>query len=134
MLILLLGIIFLHISALVLLFVSTTVSVWTTGTMGTSDLWLNCSRSSVDCDGASTGVWIQVVQALMILSIIFSFLSLLLFFCQLFTLPKGGRFIPTGIFQILAIDALWTKQLHHHFVVLSLGSSVCKMPAPPPQS
>ncbi|XP_043958335.1 peripheral myelin protein 22b isoform X1 [Gambusia affinis] len=102
MLILLLGIIFLHISALVLLFVSTTVSVWTTGTMGTSDLWLNCSRSSVDCDGASTGVWIQVVQALMILSIIFSFLSLLLFFCQLFTLPKGGRFIPTGIFQILA--------------------------------
>ncbi|PWA21592.1 hypothetical protein CCH79_00003264, partial [Gambusia affinis] len=76
--------------------------VWTTGTMGTSDLWLNCSTSSVDCDGASTGVWIQVVQALMILSIIFSFLSLLLFFCQLFTLPKGGRFIPTGIFQILA--------------------------------
>ncbi|XP_027885858.1 peripheral myelin protein 22b [Xiphophorus couchianus] len=102
MLILLLGIIFLHISALVLLFVSTTVSVWTTGTMGTSDLWLNCSTDSIRCDGASTGVWIQVVQALMILSIIFSFLSLLLFFCQLFTLPKGGRFIPTGIFQILA--------------------------------
>ncbi|XP_007571430.1 peripheral myelin protein 22b [Poecilia formosa] len=102
MLILLLGIIFLHISALVLLFVSTTVSVWTTWPMGTSDLWLNCSTDSIVCDGASTGVWIQAVQALMILSIIFSFLSLLLFFCQLFTLPKGGRFIPTGIFQILA--------------------------------
>ncbi|KAM4715386.1 peripheral myelin protein 22b [Anableps anableps] len=102
MLILLLGIIFLHIAALVLLFVSTTVSVWTTGTMGNSDLWLNCTLDIADCKGASAGVWIQVVQALMILSIIFSCLSLFLFFCQLFTLPKGGRFIPTGIFQILA--------------------------------
>ncbi|KPP57309.1 hypothetical protein Z043_124987 [Scleropages formosus] len=46
--------------------------------------------------------WIQAVQALMILSIIFSFLSLFLFFCQLFTLQKGGRFFLTGIFQILA--------------------------------
>lgn len=104
MLILLLGIIFLHITALVLLFVSTTVSVWVTGTSGTSDLWKNCSSDAIGyiCNGASTGVWIQVVQALMILSIIFSCLSLFLFFCQLFTLPKGGRFIPTGVFQILA--------------------------------
>lgn len=38
----------------------------------------------------------------MILSIIFSVLSLFLFFCQLFTLTKGGRFYITGIFQILA--------------------------------
>lgn len=46
--------------------------------------------------------WIQAVQALMILSIIFSCISLLLFFCQLFTLQKGGRFFLTGTFQILA--------------------------------
>ncbi|MBN3307579.1 PMP22 protein, partial [Amia calva] len=38
----------------------------------------------------------------MILSIIFSVLSLFLFFCQLFTLQKGGRFFLTGIFQIFA--------------------------------
>lgn len=38
----------------------------------------------------------------MILSIIFSCLSLFLFFCQLFTLQKGGRFFLTGTFQILA--------------------------------
>ena len=38
----------------------------------------------------------------MILSIIFSVLSLFLFFCQLFTLTKGGRFYITGVFQILA--------------------------------
>lgn len=46
--------------------------------------------------------WLQSVQAMMILSIIFSVLSLFLFFCQLFTLTKGGRFYLTGIFQILA--------------------------------
>ena len=46
--------------------------------------------------------WLQSVQAMMILSIIFSVLSLFLFFCQLFTLTKGGRFYITGIFQILA--------------------------------
>lgn len=49
-------------------------------------------------------VWIQAVQALMILSIIFSFLSLFLFFCQLFTLQKGGRFFLTGAFQIFACE------------------------------
>ncbi|MGH0156242.1 UNVERIFIED_CONTAM: hypothetical protein FKN15_049577 [Acipenser sinensis] len=46
--------------------------------------------------------WIQAVQATMILSVIFSVISLFLFFCQLFTLQKGGRFFFTGIFQILA--------------------------------
>ncbi|TRZ11151.1 hypothetical protein HGM15179_015958 [Zosterops borbonicus] len=39
---------------------------------------------------------------MMILSVIFSVLSLFLFFCQLFTLTKGGRFYITGVFQILA--------------------------------
>lgn len=38
----------------------------------------------------------------MILSIIFSCLSLFLFFVQLFTLQKGGRFFITGVFQVLA--------------------------------
>lgn len=46
--------------------------------------------------------WLQSVQAMMILSVIFSVLSLFLFFCQLFTLTKGGRFYITGVFQILA--------------------------------
>lgn len=49
-----------------------------------------------------TPEWIQSVQALMILSIIFSCLSLFLFFVQLFTLQKGGRFFITGVFQVLA--------------------------------
>ncbi|KAJ7984830.1 hypothetical protein DPEC_G00358830 [Dallia pectoralis] len=104
MLILLLGIVFLHVADLVLLFVSTIVSAWTTGSTSSSDLWTNCTRShdGLLCEPASAGEWIQAVQALMILSIIFGIISLVLFFCQLFTLEKGGRFFLTGIFQILA--------------------------------
>uniref|UniRef100_A0A4W5M0Q4 Peripheral myelin protein 22 n=1 Tax=Hucho hucho TaxID=62062 RepID=A0A4W5M0Q4_9TELE len=104
MLLLLLGIVILHIAALVLLFVSTIVNAWTTGSTSSSDLWNNCSTTNggYHCAPANTGEWIQAVQALMILSIIFSFISLFLFFCQLFTLQKGGRFFLTGVFQIFA--------------------------------
>ncbi|KTF82488.1 hypothetical protein cypCar_00015329 [Cyprinus carpio] len=104
MLLLLLGIVVLHVAALVLLFVSTIVSAWVGNPNSSSDLWTNCTTLNGEsrCDPADTGVWIQAVQALMILSIIFSFLSLFLFFCQLFTLQKGGRFFLTGVFQIFA--------------------------------
>lgn len=100
MLILLCGIVLLHVAVLALLFVSTIVSTWTTSSTFTSDLWVNCTSNI--CQTSDTGVWIQAVQALMILSIIFSFLSVFLFFCQLFTLQKGGRFFLTGAFQIFA--------------------------------
>ncbi|KAK6479685.1 peripheral myelin protein 22-like [Huso huso] len=104
MLFLLLGIVLLHIAALVLLFVSTIVSTWVETSGSSADLWLNCSTTNggSHCDPANTSEWIQAVQATMILSIIFSVISLFLFFCQLFTLQKGGRFFFTGIFQILA--------------------------------
>ncbi|KAM9638542.1 peripheral myelin protein 22 [Harpia harpyja] len=103
MLLLLLGIIVLHVTVLVLLFVSTIVSQWLVNGGHTADLWQNCTSGSVfHCLTSSTNEWLQSVQAMMILSIIFSVLSLFLFFCQLFTLTKGGRFYVTGIFQILA--------------------------------
>ncbi|XP_056627370.1 peripheral myelin protein 22b [Triplophysa dalaica] len=104
MLLLLVGIVLMHIAALVLLFISTIVSAWAVNSASSSDLWTNCTTLSegVKCEPADSGVWIQAVQALMILSIVFSILSLFLFFCQLFTLKKGGRFFLTGAFQILA--------------------------------
>uniref|UniRef100_A0A2I2ZBS8 Peripheral myelin protein 22 n=1 Tax=Gorilla gorilla gorilla TaxID=9595 RepID=A0A2I2ZBS8_GORGO len=106
MLLLLLSIIVLHVAVLVLLFVSTIVSQWIVGNGHATDLWQNCSTSSSGnvhhCFSSSPNEWLQSVQATMILSIIFSILSLFLFFCQLFTLTKGGRFYITGIFQILA--------------------------------
>ncbi|CAL8310061.1 unnamed protein product [Boreogadus saida] len=56
MLLLLLGIVFLHVAALVLLFVSTITSVWTTGDIGTSDLWLNCTTvGGLQCNPATAG-------------------------------------------------------------------------------
>nr|XP_040032857.1 peripheral myelin protein 22b [Gasterosteus aculeatus aculeatus] len=104
MLLLLLGIVLLHVAGLVLLFVSTIVSFWRTVNTGNADFWVNSTgpNGGYPCVRASAGEWIQAVQALMILSIIFSCLSLFLFFCQLFTLQKGGRFFLTGTFQILA--------------------------------
>ncbi|XP_049717525.1 peripheral myelin protein 22 [Loxodonta africana] len=105
MLLLLLSIIVLHVAVLVLLFVSTIVSQWLVGHEYATDLWQNCSASTGNvrhCFLTSANEWLQSVQATMILSVIFSVLSLFLFFCQLFTLTKGGRFYITGIFQILA--------------------------------
>ncbi|XP_031323440.1 peripheral myelin protein 22 [Camelus dromedarius] len=106
MLLLLLGIIVLHVAVLVLLFVSTIVSQWMVGNGHSTDLWQNCTTSPLGnvqhCFMSSANEWLQSVQATMILSVIFSVLSLFLFFCQLFTLTKGGRFYITGVFQILA--------------------------------
>ncbi|XP_069056443.1 peripheral myelin protein 22 [Pleurodeles waltl] len=104
MLLLLFGIIVLHVTVLVLLFVSTIVSKWLVSSNFSGDLWQNCSspETTWHCLNSSTNEWLQSVQALMILSIIFGVISLFLFFCQLFTLTKGGRFYLTGIFQILA--------------------------------
>lgn len=48
--------------------------------------------------------WLQAVQALMILSLLFCFFSLIAFLFQLFKLVKGGRFFFTAIFQILASE------------------------------
>ncbi|KAM9296146.1 peripheral myelin protein 22 [Gastrophryne carolinensis] len=105
MLLLLLGIILLHVAVLVLLFVSTIVSSWLVSNGYSADLWQNCTEGASNtwnCLSASNNEWLQSVQAMMILSIIFSVISLFLFFCQLFTLTKGGRFYLTGIFQLLA--------------------------------
>ncbi|NXI99248.1 PMP22 protein, partial [Psophia crepitans] len=47
MLLLLLGIIVLHVTVLVLLFVSTIVSQWLVNGEHTADLWQNCTSGSV---------------------------------------------------------------------------------------
>lgn len=104
MLLLLFGIIVLHVAVLVLLFVSTIVSKWLVSDHFSADLWQNCSspETTWHCLNSSANEWLQAVQAMMILSIIFSVIALFMFFCQLFTLTKGGRFFLTGFFQILA--------------------------------
>ncbi|KAJ8254114.1 hypothetical protein COCON_G00207260 [Conger conger] len=99
-----LTILIVHVIVVILLFVSTTVNAWTVGEISNSDLWSKCfaSNGGYHCKPTPTGVWIQLVQGLMVLSVLYSVLAFLFFLCQLFTLQKGGRFFLTGIFQILA--------------------------------
>ncbi|XP_008285493.1 peripheral myelin protein 22-like [Stegastes partitus] len=104
MLLILLGVLILHLIILILLFVSTAASAWSVGGVRSTDLWYNCMTTSegYHCKPASSDDWIQAVQALMILSLLFCFFSLIAFVFQLFKLVKGGRFFFTAIFQILA--------------------------------
>ncbi|KAF3846275.1 hypothetical protein F7725_003353 [Dissostichus mawsoni] len=77
---------------------------WSVGGDRTTDLWYTCTNSNggYHCKPAISEDWLQAVQALMILSLLFCFFSLIAFLFQLFKLVKGGRFFFTAIFQILA--------------------------------
>lgn len=104
MLLILLGVLILHVIILILLIVSTAASAWSVANSGGKDLWYKCSTNNgvYGCLPSSNEDWIQAVQALMILSVLFCFFSLIAFLYQLFRLVKGGRFFFTAIFQILA--------------------------------
>ncbi|XP_034750133.1 peripheral myelin protein 22a [Etheostoma cragini] len=104
MLLILLGVLVLHLIILTLLIVSTAASTWSVDGDSSTDLWYSCKTNNggYHCKSASTEDWIQAVQALMILSLLFCFFSLIAFVFQLFKLVKGGRFFFTAIFQILA--------------------------------
>uniref|UniRef100_A0A1A8EPG3 Peripheral myelin protein 22a n=1 Tax=Nothobranchius korthausae TaxID=1143690 RepID=A0A1A8EPG3_9TELE len=104
MLLILCGVLVLHVVILILLIVSTAASAWSVTGTGSTDLWYTCvtNDDSHHCKPASSEDWIQAVQALMILSVLFCFCSLVAFLYQLFRLMKGGRFFFTSIFQILA--------------------------------
>ncbi|XP_072225301.1 peripheral myelin protein 22-like [Leuresthes tenuis] len=104
MLLILLGVLVLHLIILILLIVSTAASTWSVGGGKSTDLWYDCMTNNrgYHCKPASNEDWIQAVQALMILSLLFCFCSLIAFVYQLFKLVKGGRFFFTAIFQILA--------------------------------
>uniref|UniRef100_A0A674ABH1 Uncharacterized protein n=1 Tax=Salmo trutta TaxID=8032 RepID=A0A674ABH1_SALTR len=106
MLLILLGVLILHLIILVLLLVSTIANAWTVGGTKSTDLWYSCltTNGGYHCSSASKEDWIQAVQALMVLSVLFCLFSLVFFMCQLFTLVKGGRFFFTAIFQILASE------------------------------
>ncbi|XP_026218208.1 peripheral myelin protein 22a [Anabas testudineus] len=104
MLLILLGVLILHLIVLILLIVSTAASAWSVNGEWSKELWYNCQTNSkgYHCGPSSNEDWIQAVQALMILSLLFCFFSLIAFVYQLFKLVKGGRFFFTAIFQILA--------------------------------
>ncbi|CAL8265659.1 unnamed protein product [Gadus morhua 'NCC'] len=74
MLLILLGVLVLHLIILVLLFVSTAANAWTVGGTSSQDLWYRCMTFNSDyhCKAASNEDWIQAVQALMVLSVLFA--------------------------------------------------------------
>ncbi|XP_061495364.1 epithelial membrane protein 1 [Rhineura floridana] len=109
MLVLLAGIFVVHIATMVMLFVSTISNVWMAGKISehltnSSGLWLQCEEGKI-CTYLTFGEddlsALKAVQAFMILAIIFSFISLVMFVVQLFTMEKGKRFYITGVIMLV---------------------------------
>ncbi|XP_037649181.1 peripheral myelin protein 22-like [Sebastes umbrosus] len=125
MLLILLGVLVLHLIILILLIVSTAASAWSVGGDMSRDLWYNCmtANGGYHCKPAGSEEWIQAVQALMILSLLFCFFSLIAFVFQLFKLVKGGRFFFTAIFQILASVFVMSGAIIYTVMSTDYGSS-----------
>ncbi|XP_017272134.1 epithelial membrane protein 2 [Kryptolebias marmoratus] len=130
------GIFVLHIAAIILLLVATIDNAWwVTDTMST-DIWGRWMKMG--------GVWnftdlptgshypqdyLQAVQATSVLACIFSFIALFVFIIQLFTLPKGQKFIISGALQLLAClfimiaASIYTDRFHINETDGSYGHS-----------
>ncbi|XP_015279021.1 PREDICTED: epithelial membrane protein 1 [Gekko japonicus] len=103
MLVLLAGIFVIHIATVVMLFVSTIANAWMVSSRNSSGLWQDCFGN--DCADVHFPEdelpALKTVQAFMILAIIFSFISLVMFMVQLFTMEKGKRFYITGVILLI---------------------------------
>ncbi|XP_030053686.1 epithelial membrane protein 3 [Microcaecilia unicolor] len=110
---LLFGVTAFHIIILIILFVATLdKSWWVFPDEETVNLWYDCLYNNNTeawlCSSVSDNEWFHAVQALMVLAILFSSFSFILFMCQLYTMERGGLFYATGIFQIFASLAVFT--------------------------
>uniref|UniRef100_UPI00358F2DE3 epithelial membrane protein 2-like n=1 Tax=Myxine glutinosa TaxID=7769 RepID=UPI00358F2DE3 len=99
---LLIFIFFLHILNITLMCIGTIDSSWWVGESSSTDLWWWYNNGSVFKPVGDGDDWLQAVRALMVLAVIFACLGLGLFVYQLYQLEKGGRFIITGVFTLLA--------------------------------
>ncbi|KAG7494021.1 epithelial membrane protein 3-like [Solea senegalensis] len=97
----------LHLVTLAMLFISTLEKSWWIWTDSEiTDLWYNCFHDNASdtwlCASTNESDWLQSMQALMVLSVVFSSISFLVFMGQLFTMSKGGLFYFTGLCQAFA--------------------------------
>ncbi|CAB1439902.1 unnamed protein product [Pleuronectes platessa] len=136
------GIIVLHITTIILLLVATIDNAWWITDTVSTDLWgrLELTNSiwhytnlkdypagqenpavknrAVMIRALTVTEYLQTIQATSVLACIFAILALFVFVAQLFTLPKGQRFIFTGILQLIAClsimiaASIYTAQLH----------------------
>ncbi|KAK3508518.1 hypothetical protein QTP70_031805 [Hemibagrus guttatus] len=107
MLVLLGGIFLLHVATVILLLTATIENAWwTTGFMNTDIwtrwIWNGAQWNQTALPNTYPEDYLQAVQACSILACVFSGIGLFVFLAQLFTLPKGKRFILSGVFQLLA--------------------------------
>ncbi|XP_076840119.1 epithelial membrane protein 3b (MAM blood group) [Brachyhypopomus gauderio] len=125
----------LHLFTLAVLFIATMEkSWWVLDNTESSDLWYNCRFDNETktwlCTSSRETEWLQAIQALMVLSLVFSSVSFLIFLGQLFTMSKGGLFYLTGVCQAFAglttftgtlIYTLHAKEILQDSKELSLG-------------
>ncbi|XP_071751418.1 epithelial membrane protein 3 [Centroberyx gerrardi] len=107
MVFLLMSVTVLHLITLAMLLIATMEkSWWIWGDSEISDLWYNCFHDNATntwlCAATNENDWLQSVQALMVLSVVFSSISFLAFVGQLFAMPTGGLFYFTGLCQTFA--------------------------------
>ncbi|XP_018556142.1 epithelial membrane protein 3 [Lates calcarifer] len=97
----------LHLASLAMLLIATLEkSWWVWADSEITDLWYNCFHDNATqtwlCAATNESDWLQSVQALMVLSVVFSSIAFLVFLGQLFTMSKGGLFYFTGLCQAFA--------------------------------
>ncbi|XP_037545420.1 epithelial membrane protein 2 [Nematolebias whitei] len=109
MLVVLGGIFVLHIAAIILLLVATIDNAWWVTDDMYTDIWARWvningvwNYTELPTDTFYPTDYLQAVQATSVLACIFSFISLFVFMAQLFTQPKGQKFIAAGALQFLA--------------------------------
>ncbi|KAG7244734.1 hypothetical protein INR49_029753 [Caranx melampygus] len=97
----------LHLVTLAMLLIATLEkSWWVWADSEITDLWYNCFHDNDTktwlCATARESDWLQSVQALMVLSVVFSSISFLVFLGQLLTMSRGQLFYFTGLCQAFA--------------------------------
>ncbi|KAF4080856.1 hypothetical protein AMELA_G00176300 [Ameiurus melas] len=107
MLFLLVGIFLLHIITFALLLAATIENAWWTNGSMSTDIWSRWLWNGAQWNNTALPItypeeYLHAVQASCILACVFSGIGLFVFLAQLFTLPKGKRFILSGAFQLLA--------------------------------
>nr|XP_055037323.1 epithelial membrane protein 2 [Misgurnus anguillicaudatus] len=105
MLIILALIILFHVTSVILLFTATINNVWWVSGNSYMDLWYHCNETSCnEIPNSSTihGVYLQAVQATMILSTILCCVGFFVFILQLFRLKQGERFVFPAIVQLMS--------------------------------
>ncbi|XP_065134571.1 epithelial membrane protein 2-like [Paramisgurnus dabryanus] len=107
MLVLLAAIFILHLACIALLLAATINNAWWMTDRVSTDIWgrwvlTDGKWNLTDIPAHYPEEYLQAVQATSILACIFCILGLFVFVAQLYTLPKGKRFLFTGAFQLLA--------------------------------